>query len=436
MFYPIISLVLVHVLRVSAAPAPGNAHVHDFDDAVSQSLPSKTWYQDPEHPVHALFRRDAVGDGTTYAQVGSPSWSAPYPPSTPNPSALPAEWVNALNAAVAAGKIPNIPQSSNLPNQNPVYPTGFDPNSAQVCSATEKCVTPGDIWDAPDGVFASSFDDGPTPSTPTLVNFLQSNNKTTTHFMIGVNILNNPNQFLTAFNAGHDIAVHTWTHPYMTTLSNMDLLGQFGWTMQIIHNSTGGRVPKFWRPPYGDSDLRVRAIAKEVFGLTTVIWNHDTEDWAQTATAPIQTAMSTFLKDAKHPGVIILEHELTDITVNGFIQSYPLIQQNGWNFVSLAQAVGNGSAYENAQSSTSPVTSMGILLSDQTTSSSSSTQAPATAPTSSPSPSPSSGSGQNLQNGAKTKTSSATSLRSILSLHSAHSVLVLAGVIGGMVLCV
>lgn len=35
-----------------------------------------------------------------------------------------------------------------------------------------------------------------------------------------------PNQFLTAFNAGNDIAVHTWTHPYMTTLSNLDVLGQ------------------------------------------------------------------------------------------------------------------------------------------------------------------------------------------------------------------
>ena len=43
--------------------------------------------------------------------------------------------------------------------------------------------------------------------------------------------------------------------------------------MQLIHNSTGGRVPRYWRPPYGDSDMRVRAIALEVFGLETVIWN-------------------------------------------------------------------------------------------------------------------------------------------------------------------
>jgi len=44
--------------------------------------------------------------------------------------------------------------------------------------------------------------------------------------MIGINIAQNPTEFKTAFDAGHDIAVHTWTHPYMTTLSNLDVLGQ------------------------------------------------------------------------------------------------------------------------------------------------------------------------------------------------------------------
>ena len=72
-----------------------------------------------------------------------------------------------------------------------------------------------------------------------------------------------------------DIAVHTWTHPYMTTLTDSQVLAELGWTMQIIHDSSGGRVPRFWRPPYGDTDARVTAIASAVFGLTTVIWNHE-----------------------------------------------------------------------------------------------------------------------------------------------------------------
>jgi len=61
----------------------------------------------------------------------------------------------------------------------------------------------------------------------------------------------------------------------MTTLSNLDVVAELGWTMEIIHNSTGGRLPRFWRPPYGDTDVRVQAIAKEIFGLTGILWNQE-----------------------------------------------------------------------------------------------------------------------------------------------------------------
>jgi chitin deacetylase len=108
-----------------------------------------------------------------------------------------------------------------------------------------------------------------------LYQFLGANNQSATHFMIGVNILGSPVDFLEAYNQGGDIAVHTWTHPFMSTLPNEMLVAQFGWTMQIIYDSTGGQIPKFWRPPYGDMDLRVRAIAKEVFSLSPIVWNEE-----------------------------------------------------------------------------------------------------------------------------------------------------------------
>lgn len=93
--------------------------------------------------------------------------------------------------------------------------------------------------------------------------------------MIGMNIIAHAESFNKSVDLGNDIAVHTWTHPYMTTLSNEDVLAQLGWTMQVIHDSTGGRVPKFWRPPYGDTDARVSAIASEVLGMIAIIWNQE-----------------------------------------------------------------------------------------------------------------------------------------------------------------
>ena len=109
-----------------------------------------------------------------------------------------------------------------------------------------------------------------------LYEFLYENGIRATHFYIGVNIIANPNEFLMAFQTNQDdLAVHTWTHPYMTTLSNADVVAQLGWTLQLIYNSAGGKLCRFWRPPYGDTDVRVNSIAEEVFGLTAILWNHE-----------------------------------------------------------------------------------------------------------------------------------------------------------------
>lgn len=92
------------------------------------------------------------------------AWYAAYPTSTPDPSKYPAQWVNALNAAVSAGKIPDIPVSTSSNGDNPVYPNNLSPTSPEVCSATYQCRNlEYDIWDAPNGTVGIGFDDGPLP---------------------------------------------------------------------------------------------------------------------------------------------------------------------------------------------------------------------------------------------------------------------------------
>ncbi|EKM59059.1 carbohydrate esterase family 4 protein [Phanerochaete carnosa HHB-10118-sp] len=363
----LLALLALSNLVLSASLPAGQAHDHA---PLRKRLPG-TWYQPGDHPAHALFRRgkrDTSNDGVDYPPVGSSQWSAGYPQGKPDPTEYPQEWLNALNAAVAAGNIPNVPVSTQVNGGNPTYGS-LDPTGNEVCSTTYGCRNNDDIWDAPDGVWAAGFDDGPLPTSDKLYQFLQQNNVRSTHFMIGVNILGNPNEFSFAFETlGDDIAVHTWTHPYMTTLSNEQLVGEFGWTMEIIHNSTGGHLPKYWRPPYGDSDNRVSAIAKEVFGLQTIIWNHDTEDWSidqpgySTTPESVNASLTQWITGPKSPGLIVLEHELTEFTVQAFIDAFPLIKSSGWDIVSVTELDGE-SAYANADGDDGEVTPVsGIFL--------------------------------------------------------------------------
>ncbi|EEB94293.1 hypothetical protein MPER_06912, partial [Moniliophthora perniciosa FA553] len=221
--------------------------------------------------------------------------------------------------------------------------------------------------------------------TTTLVDFLEKNNETATHFMIGTNILYNPSQFERIWDYGGDCAVHTWTHPYMTTLSNEQIVGELGWTMQIIHDSTEGRVPKMWRPPYGDSDLRVRAIAREVFGMITVIWNQDTDDWSLTTGGQNMDAighdMDRWLTGSKTPGLVVLEHELSDQAVQAFMANYPKIKSNGWDTDSVARLFDGVNPYQNVNGD--QITPAQIYVSNATTSASSSSSTSSATSTSS-----------------------------------------------------
>lgn len=163
-------IALLHWQGGSAFPFVKTAPHADNHAPLRNSLP-KAWYQPDDHPVHSLFKRQSPGpptDGVSYAAVGSPEWYGAYPPGVPDSLQLPQPWVDALNAAISEGKIPNIPQSQNVPGQNPTYPNGLDPSGPEVCSGTYKCRIDGDIWDAPTGSVGCGFDDGPVPGVSSL----------------------------------------------------------------------------------------------------------------------------------------------------------------------------------------------------------------------------------------------------------------------------
>ena len=63
----------------------------------------------------------------------------------------------------------------------------------------------------------------------------------------------------------------------MTSLTNEEVVSELYWTQKAI-KETLGITPKCWRPPFGDVDDRVRAIAW-LMGMRTIIWDRDTNDW-------------------------------------------------------------------------------------------------------------------------------------------------------------
>lgn len=98
------------------------------------------------------------------------------------------------------------------------------------------------------------LDDGPTVDpngmygTAQLLAKLASANIKSTLFIVGSNAIQNPNLIISAFNAGHQLALHTWTHHPLTSLTNEQIVAELKYNEAIIYSATG-KVPIYFRPP-------------------------------------------------------------------------------------------------------------------------------------------------------------------------------------------
>ena len=246
------------------------------------------------------------------------------------------------------------------------YDLKSDPDcwwSATQCTKPKAKSLSQDIYECPEGhTYGLTFDDGPNCSHNAFYDFMQKNKLRATLFYIGLNVLNAPLQAQRGLADGHDICVHTWSHHYMTTLSNEQVFAELYYTMRIIKEVLGV-TPLCWRPPFGDTDDRVRAIASGL-GLRTIIWSNDTDDWdikpdGSEPTASIDAHYGSIISKGKTPamntkGVIVLSHELTDNTMNEFMRQFPEIKKAYQNIVPLSACMNATQPYaeENPKYST------------------------------------------------------------------------------------
>jgi peptidoglycan-N-acetylglucosamine deacetylase len=153
---------------------------------------------------------------------------------------------------------------------------------------------------------ALTFDDGPTPfSSPPIISYLEKTHTPATFFVLGQYAKAYPWLIQREAADGFTIGIHTWSHPDMRLLTPPQRAWQFAATIQQLHADLGATSCLWlWRPPYGSDDS---AIIKQAgaFGLTTIIWNVDPQDWSRPGTMVIVDRVLSQVR----PGSIILMHD-------------------------------------------------------------------------------------------------------------------------------
>ncbi|MFC9324918.1 polysaccharide deacetylase family protein [Kitasatospora sp. NPDC057015] len=157
--------------------------------------------------------------------------------------------------------------------------------------------------DCRNGYVGLTYDDGPNPeSTTPLLNALRAGGARATFFIWGQHAEQYPALLESEQNAGMWLGNHTTTHPRLTTLAEPAVHQEIGSTQRTIQRITG-TTPTLFRPPYGDTNARVRADAARL-GLAEVLWGVDSQDWNGATTEQIVQAAATL-----GPGGIILMHD-------------------------------------------------------------------------------------------------------------------------------
>lgn len=96
-----------------------------------------------------------------------------------------------------------------------------------------------------------TYDDGPANYTSNLLQYLDQANLKSTFFVVGSRVISFPRTLQLQYLTGHQIAVHTWSHPPLTTLSNDEIIAELGWSRKAIKDVLGV-TPNMMRPPFGD----------------------------------------------------------------------------------------------------------------------------------------------------------------------------------------
>ncbi|KZV64536.1 carbohydrate esterase family 4 protein [Peniophora sp. CONT] len=289
---------------------------------------------------------DATQECTAYSypSVAAAVAAGQFPPIWQNASLLPSDsTAQALWAKISPSVPTNIQPKGNRASSlaNVTYDAVTDPDCWwTIGTAGHKCTTPklaglpNDTWFMPEPMTVGyGFDDGPNCSHNAFYDFLTEQNQKATMYYIGSNVLDWPLEAQRALADGHEICVHTWSHPYMTSFPSPDAFAELYYTMQAIKLATGV-TPTCWRPPYGDVDDRIRAIAKGL-GLRTIVWGYDSNDWQNglngITDADVDNFYQQFVNNAtsgnfNSAGGIILTHELNNYTMSKAVEWYPKIK--------------------------------------------------------------------------------------------------------------
>ena len=191
------------------------------------------------------------------------------------------------------------------------------------------------VWHGPrdQAAVALTFDDGPSESTPRILDVLARYNVPATFFQCGVNVERLPAVARDVAAAGHVIGNHSHTHPYLFNRTPSAIEQDLRRAQETIESHTGVR-PVWFRAPYGVRWFGLAAALKGL-ELVGVMWTAIGYDWSLRADGVVQHLAARAANGAifcLHDGRELRARPDIGVTVEAVQRLVPMLLDRGYKF--------------------------------------------------------------------------------------------------------
>ena len=141
-----------------------------------------------------------------------------------------------------------------------------------------------------------------------------------------------------AFDAGHQIGSHTWSHSDLTTLSSTEVSTDMN-RLSVAFKKVLGAVPVYMRPPYGLYNDATVSVLQSLGFKIVALWDVDPGDSLGASTAQQQMTYNSAPVNSSH---VVIQHETSANTVQNvipFIISWA--QQRSYKMVTVGECLGD-----------------------------------------------------------------------------------------------
>jgi len=189
-------------------------------------------------------------------------------------------------------------------------------------------------------VVALTFDDGPSESTPLLLNILAQYGVQASFFQCGASVARLPDVTREVAAAGHDVCNHTYSHPRLCLKSRGFIRREIDVSQTLIAEILN-KSPDFFRPPFGLRWFGLDSVQRE-FRLTSVLWSTIGHDWAWPADRITDHILQTTGMGAiicLHDGRRLTSNPDIGPTIEAVCRLIPKLLDRGYRFEPLRRLV-------------------------------------------------------------------------------------------------